>query len=66
LSDKEIQILAEFVSGPESEGLDNVSLTSGPVVSGVPETSTWAMMILGFAGIGAMTYGRRKSALLSA
>jgi PEP-CTERM motif len=32
-------------------------------VNGVPEPSTWAMMLLGFVGIGAMTYRRRKSAL---
>jgi hypothetical protein len=30
------------------------------VTSGVPEPSTWAMMILGFAGVGFMAY-RRKS-----
>jgi len=36
--------------------LDDVSLN----VSAVPEPSTWAMMILGFAGIGFMAY-RRKS-----
>ena len=35
-------------------------------VSSIPEPSTWAMMILGFAGIGAMTYRRRKSAMLAA
>jgi hypothetical protein len=35
-------------------------------VSAVPEPATWAMMILGFAGIGAMTYRRRKSAMLAA
>jgi hypothetical protein len=29
-------------------------------VSSVPEPSTWAMMILGFAGIGAMAYRRRN------
>jgi hypothetical protein len=33
------------------------------LADGVPEPSTWAMMILGFAGVGAMTYRRRKSAL---
>jgi hypothetical protein len=33
------------------------------VTPGVPEPSTWAMMILGFAGIGAMTYRRRKQTL---
>jgi hypothetical protein len=35
-------------------------------VTAVPEPSTWAMMILGFFGIGAMTYRRRKSAMLAA
>lgn len=31
-----------------------------------PEVSTWAMMILGFAGVGFMTYRRRKTATLVA
>jgi hypothetical protein len=35
------------------------------VTSGVPEPSTWAMMILGFAGVGYMTYRRRKVAALA-
>jgi PEP-CTERM motif len=35
-------------------------------VAAVPEPSTWAMMILGFVGVGAMTYRRRKSAMLAA
>jgi hypothetical protein len=34
------------------------------IASPVPEPSTWAMMILGFAGIGVMTYRRRWSAML--
>ncbi|WOH53750.1 choice-of-anchor C family protein [Bradyrhizobium sp. sBnM-33] len=34
--------------------LDNVSVTA------VPEASTWAMMILGFAGIGFIAYRRRN------
>ena len=34
-------------------------------VSTVPEPSTWAMMILGFAGVGFMAYRRRnKTAML--
>jgi PEP-CTERM motif len=37
-----------------------------PIASAVPEPSTWAMMILGFVGIGTMTYRRRKSAMLAA
>jgi len=35
-------------------------------VSAVPEPSTWAMMILGFAGVGFLTYRRRKGAMLAA
>lgn len=39
---------------------------SATFTGAVPEPSTWAMMILGFVGVGAMTYQRRKKALLSA
>lgn len=35
-------------------------LNEGETVSAVPEPSTWAMMLLGFSGIGLMAY-RRKS-----
>jgi PEP-CTERM motif len=45
-------------------GLTNVSIT---LASAVPEPSTWAMMILGFAGVGFMAYRRKpKSALMAA
>jgi hypothetical protein len=43
-----------------NDGGDNVLLHNVAGVSAVPEPSTWAMMILGFAGVGFMTY-RRKS-----
>jgi hypothetical protein len=47
-------------------GLDDISVT--PHVAGaVPEPSTWAMMILGFAGVGFMAYRRKsKPALVAA
>jgi hypothetical protein len=32
----------------------------------VPEPSTWAMMILGFSGVGFMTYRRRGRTALAA
>lgn len=35
-------------------------------VSAVPEPSTWAMMVLGFAGVGFMAYHRRNGAVLAA
>ncbi len=38
-----------------------------PAVSAVPEPSTWAMMILGFAGVGFMAYRRKsKPAIMTA
>jgi hypothetical protein len=57
---------------PAASGLDDVSviqLTPGIIdpTPAVPEPSTWAMLLIGFAGIGFMTYRRKaKSALLAA
>jgi hypothetical protein len=36
------------------------SSTSTFTIATVPESSTWAMMILGFCGLGFMTYRRRN------
>jgi hypothetical protein len=36
------------------------------LAAAAPESSTWAMMILGFAGIGFITYRRHKSSMLAA
>jgi len=45
----------------DNTGSFQVSVTGSTFVAGaVPEPSTWAMMVLGFAGIGFMAY-RRKS-----
>jgi hypothetical protein len=33
-------------------------------LSAVPETSTWAMMILGFFGVGFMAYRRKNQSSL--
>ena len=44
-------------------GLTNVAaFDPNAVTPGVPEPSTWAMMILGFVGVGFMTYRRRQQA----
>jgi len=42
-------------------GIDGVSLVQQQV-GAVPEPSTWAMMLLGFAGIGYGVYRRKKAA----
>jgi hypothetical protein len=39
------------------------TLGTGSITAAVPEPSTWAMMILGFAGVGFMAYRRRTAAL---
>ena len=46
--------------------LDGVSL-NGASPGAVPEPTTWAMLLLGFAGIGFMAYRRKsKRALMAA
>ena len=45
-------------SEDENLYLDNVDF--GTAVSAIPEPSTWAMMILGFAGIGFLSYRRSR------
>ena len=42
--------------------VNGVAMQLGPQVAAVPEPSTWAMMILGFAGVGFMAYRRRNQA----
>jgi hypothetical protein len=42
--------------------LDDVAVA----VAAVPEPSTWAMMILGFAGVSFMSYRRKNKMTLSA
>jgi hypothetical protein len=50
-----------------SDNTQFVTATITTSVSGVPEPSTWAMMLLGFAGIGFMAYRRKsKPALMAA
>jgi hypothetical protein len=48
-------------------GISGVNTTFDfEAASAAPEPSTWAMMILGFVGIGAMTYRRRMGAAIAA
>ncbi|HKO70232.1 MAG TPA: PEP-CTERM sorting domain-containing protein [Bradyrhizobium sp.] len=47
-------------SGNVGNILDNVSLSSS-LASAAPEPSTWAMMLMGFCGIGFMAYRKSKS-----
>jgi hypothetical protein len=54
---------ADLAGGNDNIGniLDNVSLSAA-----VPEPSTWAMMILGFLGLGFLAYRRKNQTALQA
>jgi hypothetical protein len=62
-NDQQPGYLINFAS---SQAFGSVKFSTGPsafefaFASAVPEASTWAMMILGFAGIGFLTYRRRN------
>jgi hypothetical protein len=43
-------------------GAGDIEITHGASPHAVPEPSTWAMMILGFAGMGFMAYRRKSKA----
>ena len=51
-------VVENYVQGSGNPTGLNVEFTSS--VSGVPEPSTWAMMLLGFAGIGFVAYRQTK------
>lgn len=55
-------VWANMSTSNTGEAFFSTTITSGSEISAVPEPSTWAMMLLGFAGVGFMAY-RRKSKL---
>jgi hypothetical protein len=54
-------------NGPNSENIyaNLATLTVSEHVGAVPEPSTWAMMLLGFAGVGFAAYRKRKNGTLA-
>jgi hypothetical protein len=52
-------VFGEFIFGSETLNLTPQTVA----LSAVPEASTWAMMILGFVGLGFMAYRRKNGAL---
>jgi hypothetical protein len=53
-----------LTSADESLFLKNVKF--GAAVAAVPEASTWAMLLLGFAGVGTLAYRRRRKGFATA
>jgi hypothetical protein len=52
--------------GPNGSNIPACAGNWSIVTSAVPEPSTWAMMLIGFAGIGFMAYRRSRKALATA
>lgn len=55
-----------LISGPDAylgPAQISVRLSDGFFIVGVPEPSTWAMLLIGFAGVGYMAYRRRKQSV---
>jgi len=59
LAINDVRLTTSFLDGDDSANLTGTfsNITS---VAAVPEPSTWAMMILGFCGMGFMAYRRRS------
>ena len=45
----------------DNSGSWSIQVDGSTVTSAVPEPSTWAMMVLGFAGVGFMAYRRKRN-----
>jgi hypothetical protein len=59
--------LAIYAGGPLVTPINaNIEIATVAVAGAVPEPSTWAMMILGFAGVGFMAYRRKSKVALMA
>lgn len=57
----------EFQQNPSFWDIDDISVQGPEGTGAVPEPATWAMMLLGFGGVGAtLRFRRRKTAALPA
>ena len=59
--------LANILGGQSYINFHTVQFAGGEIrgnIGAVPEPSTWAMMIMGFAGVSFMAYRRRKQSAL--
>ena len=50
-----------LITAPDTDGFNHLNVSEADVgQAAVPEPSTWAMMLLGFGGLGAMLRSRRR------
>jgi PEP-CTERM motif len=60
------EVFVPFGADPTNTICPNgcIAVFADNAIAAIPEPSTWAMMILGFAGVGFMAYRRRKDSTL--
>jgi hypothetical protein len=54
-----------FITGLTFEGAGSFTGTMTPITTSIPEPSTWAMMLIGFAGLGYAGYRRARTGVVS-
>ena len=59
-------MLSFLATGGPNSGVPPFALLDGVSVTGVPEPATWAVMLVGFGGLGAAIRSRRKQAAATA
>jgi hypothetical protein len=60
------ELLLWYFDQNNGDNTEHITATVTTFAGGVPEPSTWAMMILGFAGVGFVAYRRRNAAAVVA
>ncbi|MEH2496253.1 hypothetical protein V1294_002732 [Bradyrhizobium sp. AZCC 1678] len=55
--------MATLLLADAKGSFSSISFDATQAAPAVPEASTWAMMILGFAGIGVLAYRRRRNGI---
>ncbi len=60
------ELLSFLAVGTPAANLPPFALLDGVSLTAVPEPSTWAMMLVGFGGLGYAALRRRRTALAAA
>ena len=55
------EMLSFLAVGTPANNLPPFALLDGVTLTAVPEPSTWAMMLVGFSGLGYAAYRRRRT-----
>ncbi len=60
LNGSENLFATDVASGNSGGGTGNIGANSSTIMTGVPEPAAWALMLMGFGGLGALLRSRRR------